>query len=163
MIETLSLDARENAMVKTYFTSIDEYIATCPEQSQGYVQKIREVIHAAVPKAKEKISYQIACFELDGRNLVYFAGWKSHVSMYPVPSGTKAFSKEISKYADGKGTIKFPLDKPLPLKLIRQVVKYRMTDNLGYEKSKAPSSRAPLRGATRSPKRRGGTNKKEKP
>ncbi len=123
-------------MAKTNFSSIDEYIAACPEQSREYVQKIREIVHAAVPKAKEKISYQLACFELDGKNLVHFAGWKSHVSMYPIPSGTKEFTKEISKYADGKGTIKFPLDKPLPLKLIRQVVKNRVVDNQKIEKSK---------------------------
>ena len=119
------------------FTSIDEYIAACPGQSQSYVQKIRETIHDVVPDAREKISYQIACFEWNGKNLVHFAGWQSHVSMYPIPSGTKTFAKEISKYADGKGTIKFPLDKPLPLKLIRQVVKYRMMDNPGYETLKA--------------------------
>lgn len=124
-------------MAKTNFQSIDEYIAACPEQSQSYVQKIRETIRAAVPKAKEKISYQIACFELNGKNLVHFAGWKGHVSMYPIPSGTKEFAKEIAKYADGKGTIKFPLDKPLPLKLIRQIVKYRVAENLKTAGSKS--------------------------
>jgi len=124
-------------MTKKGFNSIDEYIAACPEQSQGYVQKIRETIHDVVPEAREKISYQIACFEWNGKNLVHFAGWKSHVSMYPIPSGTKAFTKAISKFADGKGTIKFPLDKPLPLKLIREIVKYRMKDTSGYEKLKA--------------------------
>lgn len=123
-------------MAKTNFQSIDEYIAACPEQSQTYARKIREVIRSAAPKAKEKISYQIACFELNGKNLVHFAGWKSHVSMYPIPKGTKEFTKEISKYADGKGTVKFPLDKPLPLKLICQVVKFRVIDNLESEKRK---------------------------
>lgn len=123
-------------MAKTNFQSIDEYIAACPEQSQTYVQKIREVIRSAAPKAKEKISYQIACFELNGKNLVHFAGWRSHVPMYPIPAGAKEFTKEISKYADGKGTVKFPLDKPLPLKLIRQVVKFRVIDNLESEKKK---------------------------
>jgi uncharacterized protein YdhG (YjbR/CyaY superfamily) len=73
---------------------------------------------------------------LNGKNLVHFAGWKNHVSMYPIPSGPKGFTKEISKYADGKGTIKFPLDKPLPLKLIRQVVKYRLADNLQNTETK---------------------------
>jgi len=122
--------------VKKGFTSIDEYIAACPEQAQSYVQKIRETIKSAVPKAREKISYQIGAFELNGKNLIGFAGWKNHVSIYPVPSGTKEFNKEISKYADGKGTIKFPLDKPLPLKLIRQIVKFRIADNLKNEKKK---------------------------
>lgn len=113
---------------------MDEYIAACPPQSQDYVKKIREIVKKAVPKAKEKISYQIACFELNGKNLVHFAGWAKHVSMYPVPAGTKEFAKEIAQYADGKGTIKFMLDKPLPLKLIRQVVKLRVIDNIANEK-----------------------------
>lgn len=121
-------------MAKTNFQSIDEYIAACPEQSQGYVQKIREIVKAVAPKAKEKISYQIACFELNGKNLIHFAGWKKHVSLYPVPAGNEAFNEEISNYADGKGTIKFMLDKPLPIKLIRQVVKFRVADNLASEK-----------------------------
>lgn len=121
-------------MAKTNFQSIDEYIAACPEQSQSYVQKIREIVKAVAPKAKEKISYQIACFELNGKNLVHFAGWKKHVSLYPVPAGSEAFNEEISKYADGKGTIKFMLDKPLPIKLIKQVVKFRVIDNLENEK-----------------------------
>jgi|SRR5690606_29459739 uncharacterized protein YdhG (YjbR/CyaY superfamily) len=121
-------------MAKTNFQSIDEYIAACPEQSQRYVQKIREIVKTVAPKAKEKISYQIACFELNGKNLIHFAGWKSHVSMYPLPEGTKEFTKEISKYADGRGTIKFSLDKPLPIKLIRQVVKFRVADNVAREK-----------------------------
>lgn len=117
-------------MAKTNFQSIDEYIAACPEQSQSYVQKIREIVKSVAPKAKEKISYQIACFELNGKNLVHFAGWKKHVSLYPVPAGSEAFNEEISNFADGKGTVKFPLDEPLPLKLIRQIVKYRVADNL---------------------------------
>jgi uncharacterized protein YdhG (YjbR/CyaY superfamily) len=122
---------------KAGFTSIDEYIAACPPQSQERLQKIRETIKKLAPEAKEKISYQIACFELNGKNLVHFAGWKAHVSMYPIPKGTKEFTKAIAQYADGKGTIKFPLDKPLPLKLIRQVVKFRVIDNLESEKLKA--------------------------
>lgn len=124
-------------MAKTNFQSIDAYIAACPGQSQSYVKKIRETIRTVAPKAKEKISYQIACFELNGKNLVHFAGWKGHVSMYPIPSGSTEFTKEVSKYTDGKGTIKFPLDKPLPLKLIRQVVKYRVADNLKTAGSKS--------------------------
>ena len=117
-------------MAKTDFKSIDEYIAACPEQSQSFLRTIRATIKAVAPKAREKISYQIACFELNGKNLVHFAGWKSHVSMYPTPEGTAAFNKAIAKYAGGKGTTKFPLDKPLPLKLIRQIVKFRVADNL---------------------------------
>ena len=121
-------------MAKTDFQSIDEYIAACPEQSQSYLKKIRKIVKAAAPKAKEKISYQIACFELNGKNLVHFAGWKQHVSMYPTPAGSEAFNKAIAKHAGGKGTTKFMLDEPLPVKLIQQIVKFRMADNLKKEK-----------------------------
>ena len=121
---------------KTGFTSMDEYIAACPEDSQSLLQKIRKTIKTIAPDAKEKISYQIAAFELNGKNLVHFAGWKSHVSMYPTPEGTAAFNKAIAKYAGGKGTTKFALDEPLPLKLIGQIVKFRVADNLKNEKLK---------------------------
>lgn len=117
-------------MTTTNFQSIDEYIAACPKESQTYLKQIRKVIHSIAPSAKEKISYQIACFELNGRNLIHFAGWKKHVSLYPIPAGSEAFNKEISKYADGRGTLKFSLDKPLPLKLIEKAVKYRLADHI---------------------------------
>ena len=115
---------------KTGFSSVDEYIRTFPMEVRKRLEAVRETVKAVIPDAKEKISYQIGAFELNGKNLIGFAGWKNHVSMYPIPSGTEAFNEEISKYADGKGTIKFPLDKPLPLKLIRQIVKFRVADNL---------------------------------
>ena len=124
---------------KAGFTSIEEYIAACPEQSQNFLRTIRATIKEIAPTAREKISYQIACFELNGKNLVHFAGWKNHVSMYPTPAGSEAFNKEIAKYAGGKGTTKFLLDEPLPLKLIRQIVKFRVADNLKNEKSKGES------------------------
>ena len=117
-------------MAKTDFRSIDEYIAACPAESRAHLQQIRILIHSLVPEAKEKISYQIACFELNGKNLVHFAGWKKHVSLYPIPAGSEAFNKQIAKYADGKGTVKFPLDQPLPMKLIEKAVKYKLTDHL---------------------------------
>ena len=122
---------------KEGFETVDEYVASLPEDTRKVLKKLRAAIQAAAPGAREKVSYQIGALELNGRNLLGFAGWKNHVSLYPIPSGSAAFNREIAKYADGKGTIKFPLDKPLPLKLIRQVVKYRMMDNLGYEKPKA--------------------------
>ena len=109
---------------KAGFTSIDEYIATFPEDTQKILEEIRATIKAAAPEAKEKISYQIAAFELNGRNLVHFAGWKRHVSLYPIPAGDEAFEKKIAKYVAGKGTLKFPLGEPLPIELISEVVKY---------------------------------------
>ena len=116
-------------MAKTNFQSIDEYIAACPPESQKYLQQIRKLIHTLVPDAKEKISYQIAAFERNGKNLIHFAGWKQHVSLYPVPAGSEAFERQIAKYAGGKGTLKFPLDEPLPLKLIERVIKLHLDVN----------------------------------
>jgi len=117
-------------MAKTNFQSIDEYIAACPPDSQAYLHEIRKLIRTLIPDAKEKISYQIACFELNGKNLIHFAGWKKHVSLYPVPAGSEAFERQIEKYVDGKGTVKFALDEPLPIELVRQIVKYRLANHL---------------------------------
>jgi len=121
-------------MAKTDFKSIDEYIAACPEQSQPYLQTIRKTVKALVPEAKEKISYQIGCFELNGRNLIHFAGWKKHVSLYPVPAGDEAFESEVSQYVDGKGTVKFPLDEPMPMKLVNKIIKLQLAKNLEMTK-----------------------------
>jgi uncharacterized protein YdhG (YjbR/CyaY superfamily) len=116
-------------MAKTNFQSIDEYISACPVESQAYLKQIRKLIHTLVPDAKEKISYQIAAFERNGKNIIHFAGWKKHVSLYPVPVGSEAFERQIAKYVDGKGTVKFALNEPLPLKLIERVVKLHLEAN----------------------------------
>ncbi len=116
-------------MAKTNFQSIDEYIAACPPESQDYLHEIRKLIRSLVPDAKEKISYQIACFELNGKNLIHFAGWKKHVSLYPVPAGSEAFERQIANYVDGKGTVKFPLDELLPIKLIERIIKLHLKAN----------------------------------
>jgi uncharacterized protein YdhG (YjbR/CyaY superfamily) len=115
---------------KAGFTSIDEYIASFPEATQKILEELRSTVRAAAPDAKEKISYQIPTFELNGRNLVHVAAWKKHIAMYPIPAGSERFEKEVAQYIDGKGTLKFPLDKPLPLKLIREIVQFRVADNL---------------------------------
>ena len=117
-------------MAKTNFQSVDEYIATFPEATQAALEEVRSVIKAVAPEAKEKISYQIAAFELNGKNLIHFGGWKKHISIYPIPAGTETFNQAITKYTDGKGTVKFPLDEPLPTRLIHQIVKYRLADHL---------------------------------
>ncbi len=123
-------------MAKTNFQSIDEYIAACPPDSQDYLRQIRKLIRTLVPDAKEKISYQMAAFERNGRNLIHFAGWKKHVSLYPVPAGSEAFERQIAKYAGGKGTVKFSLDEPLPLKLIERVIKLHLVVNKKQTKGK---------------------------
>jgi uncharacterized protein YdhG (YjbR/CyaY superfamily) len=117
------------------FQSIDEYIAAFPAEVQKRLQEIRSVIKSAAPQATEKISYQMPTFHLNG-NLVHFAAFKNHIGFYPVPSGIEAFKRELSKYAQGKGSVQFPLDEPLPLALIRKIVKFRVAENL----KKAPKS-----------------------
>ena len=111
--------------------SIDEYIASFPADTQKQLKLIRATINKLVPGAEERISYGIAAFCLNGRVLIYFAGFKKHIGLYPVPSGNKTFNKDFASYkTSGKGTIQFPLDKSMPLKLITKIVKYRVKENL---------------------------------
>ena len=114
---------------KTQFKSIDEYIATFPDNMQKILEELRSTIRAAAPDAGETISYNIPTFTLNGKYLIYFAGWKNHISIYPIPAGSAAFNKEVSKYVEGKGTLKFPIDRPLPLKLITKMVKLKVAEN----------------------------------
>ena len=114
---------------KVHFNSIDEYISTFPKDVQKILEELQETIKAAAPEAEEKISYGIPTFTLNGKYLIYFAGWKNHISIYPIPSGSEAFNQQVSKYVEGKGTLKFPLDKPLPMRLITKIVKYRVAEN----------------------------------
>jgi uncharacterized protein YdhG (YjbR/CyaY superfamily) len=109
--------------------SIDEYIALFSEDIQTKLQDMRAAIRAAAPEATEKISYQMPTFALKG-NLVHFAAWKKHIGFYPTPSGTQAFEHELSIYESAKGSIKFPIEEPLPLELISKIVKFRVTENL---------------------------------
>lgn len=111
------------------FNSIDEYIASFPEDIQNILNDIRATIRAAAPEATEKISYQMPTFFLNG-NLVHFAAFKTHVGFYPTPSGIDEFKAELSKYKGSKGSIQFPIDQPVPLDLIAKIVKYRISENL---------------------------------
>ncbi|MGA7607834.1 MAG: DUF1801 domain-containing protein [Anaerolineales bacterium] len=117
-------------------TTIDEYIATYPEEVQQILKDMRTTIKAAAPEATEKISYQIPTFYLKG-NLVHFAAFKNHIGFYPTSSGIQAFKKELSVYDGAKGTVRFPMDKPLPLKLISKIIKFRVEENLKREKIKS--------------------------
>ncbi len=114
--------------------NIDEFIAGYPKEIQKLLQQIRKTIQKAAPDAEEAIKYGIPTFTLNG-NLVHFSAFKNHIGFYPAPSGLEAFKKELSKYEGSKGTVRFPLDKPLPLDLITKIVKYRVKKNL--EKSTA--------------------------
>ena len=121
---------------KAGFTSIDEYIATFPAEIQAILQDIRATIQAAAPDATEKISYQMPTFALKG-NLVHFAAFKNHIGFYPTPSGVEAFNEEIARYQGAKGSIRFPLDEPMPLDLITRIVKMRVAENLQKAEAKS--------------------------
>ena len=126
---------------KQAYTNIDEYIATFPDEVQKILQKIRQTIKKVAPKAEETISYRIPTFKLNGTYLIYFAGYKKHVSVYPAPRGDKEFKKELAGYEGGKGTVQFPLDQPIPYDLISRLVKFRAKKNLETVKAKAGKKR----------------------
>ena len=115
--------------MKSKINSIDEYIDTFPEDIQPILKQVRRTIKAAAPQAGEKISYGIPTFTLNGKYLIYFAGWKHHISIYPIPVGDDAFNQEVAPYIAGKGTLKFTIDKPVPLKLITKIVKLKVAEN----------------------------------
>jgi uncharacterized protein YdhG (YjbR/CyaY superfamily) len=108
-------------MASTDFGSVDEYIASFPEDVQPVLEQVRQTIRSVVPESGEKISYQLPTITLDGKSLMYFSGWKNHISVYPIPPLDDALAKEIGPYRSGKGTLKFPLAKPIPYDLIRRL------------------------------------------
>ena len=122
-------------MKRTAAKDIDEYIAGFPDDVQKILKKIRSTIRKAAPGAKETISYAIPTFTLNGRYLIYFAAFKKHVSIYPAPRGSEEFKKELTAYEGGKGTVQFPLDKPIPFDLITRIVKFKVKESL--EKAQA--------------------------
>ncbi|RYF72676.1 MAG: hypothetical protein EOO39_11740 [Cytophagaceae bacterium] len=113
--------------------TIDEYLYDFPEAVQEMMEHLRQAIRDAAPEAVETISYQMPAFMLAGK-LVYFAGYKNHIGFYPTPSGITAFKDELSAYNCAKGTVQFPLDKPLPIDLITRIVKFRVQENLAKAK-----------------------------
>jgi uncharacterized protein YdhG (YjbR/CyaY superfamily) len=113
-------------MAKTDFKSVDEYVAAHPQATQAALQQVRRAIQQAVPEAQELVSYQIAAYKLAGAPLLYFAGWKKHYSLYPVNEHLAShFQDDLSQYEIEKSTIRFPLDQPVPVKLIGRIAKYR--------------------------------------
>ena len=117
---------------------IDEYIARFPEDIQEILEKIRMTIREAAPEAEERISYQMPTFALEG-NLVHFAAYKNHIGFYPTPAGIEEFEKELSPYVGGKGSVKFPLDNPIPYDLITKIVRFRVKENLQRVETKLQS------------------------
>ena len=125
-------------MANTQSTSdqIDDYIAQFPPEVQEMLQELRATIQTAAPEATEAISYQMPTFKLYG-NLVHFAAYKNHIGFYPVPTGIAAFQEELSVYKQGKGSVQFPLNQPLPLDLIRRIVRFRVAENMEKAAAKA--------------------------
>ena len=109
--------------------TIDEYIKAQPPKTQKVLKELRAAIRAAAPQAGETINYAIPTFTFNG-NLVHFAAFDRHIGFYPTPSGVAAFKKELAAYEGAKGSVKFPLDKPLPLKLVTRIVKFRVAEQL---------------------------------
>lgn len=115
--------------------AIDKYIANFPKEVQAILNKARTTIQESAPDAEETIDYGIPTFTLKG-NLVHFAAFKSHIGFYPTPSGIEKFKKELSVYEGAKGSVKFPLDKPIPYVLISKIVKFRVKENLARADAK---------------------------
>ena len=115
--------------------SIDEYIAGFPPETQKVLKELRALIKSTAPRVTEKISYAMPTFDLNGRYLAYFAGWKKHIGFYPVTAGmAKKFKQELKPYRSGKSSLQFPLSEPLPRNLIRQIVKLRVEEVTGKDK-----------------------------
>lgn len=117
-------------------TTIDEYIAEFPEETQKPLREMRALIREVAPAATETISYAIPTFVLNG-NLVHFAGYQHHVGFYPAPSGMTAFESELSRYKRAKGSVQFPLSEPLPADLIRRMVAFRVQEQMARAKPRA--------------------------
>ncbi|MDF7819391.1 DUF1801 domain-containing protein [Runella sp. MFBS21] len=116
-------------MEKKVAKNIDEYIAWQPLEVQVILQQIRATVRAAAPTAQEAIKYAMPTFVLNG-NLVYFAAFKKHIGFYPIPMNDKRFESDFKDFKTGKGSIQFPLDKPMPLDLITKIVKYRLEEKI---------------------------------
>lgn len=126
MLNTVKTSPSKSVQAKP--TSIDEYIAAFPAEVRTVLQELRNTIKAEAPEAQETISYQIPTFTFHG-NLVHFAAFKHHLGFYPTPSGIEHFKNELSRYESARGSVKFPLDQPLPLDLIRKMVRFRVQEN----------------------------------
>jgi uncharacterized protein YdhG (YjbR/CyaY superfamily) len=120
---------------RTIPKDIDEYIRLFPDDIQALLQSLRQTIREAAPDAEETISYQMPAFKQNGM-LVYFAAFKKHIGFYPTSSGIEAFKEELSAYEGSKGTVRFPIDKPLPLDLVRDIVKFRVRENLEKQRKR---------------------------
>jgi uncharacterized protein YdhG (YjbR/CyaY superfamily) len=131
-------------MAKAAFKSVDEYIASQPEAVRGILGRVRSTVRKAAPGALEVISYQMPTYTLHGRRLLHFAVWKQHYSIYAATAQTMAaFQDDLAPYEVDKGTIRFPLSEPVPVKLIGRITKLRAKEVAGREKARAASPKSP--------------------
>lgn len=110
--------------------STDEYISSFPVATQIILQEVRKTIKSAAPNADESISYGMPAYKLNGKALVYFAGYKNHIGFYATPTGHSEFTEELAKYKQGKGSVQFPINEPMPLDLITKIVQFRVFEVL---------------------------------
>ncbi|HKK41294.1 MAG TPA: DUF1801 domain-containing protein [Bacteroidales bacterium] len=122
--------------------NVEDYIKSFPEEVQIRLRQIRDIIRENAPEAEESISYKMPAYKTNGRPLIYFAGYDKHIGFYATPTGHSQFAAELSEYRQGKGSVQFPLDKPLPLGLISRIVKFRVEEN-SIIKSKRISYKTP--------------------
>jgi uncharacterized protein YdhG (YjbR/CyaY superfamily) len=129
-------------MAKTELKSVDQYIASHPQAVQRVLKRVRSIIRRAMPGADEVISYKIPAYKLNGRAVLYFAGWSQHYSLYPSTDRlVAAFKDELAPYEVSKGTIRFPLSEPVPGKLIERITKFRVKEAAVREKVKAAAQK----------------------
>lgn len=122
--------AERGVMAET-FDSVDDYLASFPDETREVLDGIRRTLHDAVPGAGEKISYQIPTLTVDGKSVVHFAGWAKHASVYPLPEGDDAFAADLAPYRSGPGTAKFPLNRPIPYDLIGRIATFLVIERAG--------------------------------
>lgn len=125
--------------MKQEFKTVDEYIDSFPDEVQGKLKLIRKIITDNAPNAVESIAYGMPAYKTNKKPLVYFAGFEKHIGFYATPTGHEKFEKELSGYKQGKGSVQFPLEKPIPYDLISEIVKFRVTEN--EQKSKNEPNR----------------------
>lgn len=143
-------------MANTNFQSIDEYIATKPKATQTTLKRVRAIIRKAVPGAVEAISYQIPAYKVDGKTALFFAGWKEHYALYPATGGLiEAFKEELAAYEVSKGTIRFPLTEPIPVKLIAGIARFRAEEAAARAAAKAAPKRAAKKAAIKEAAKKG--------
>jgi uncharacterized protein YdhG (YjbR/CyaY superfamily) len=115
-------------------TTVEEYIKAFPKSTQFLLKQVRAVIKENAPEAEELIGYGMPGYKLNKKPLVYFAGYEKHIGFYATPNGHEKFAKELSKYKQGKGSVQFPIEEPMPLALIKKIVVFRVKENLKKQK-----------------------------